>query len=165
MDLNAKGNTRITNASATRSSLQTRTSREPTITGGTRVAVGVTFLVNAINWSFETLGNYEMADDRTKIEEHRNLLATNVAQDLDEAINRGIIPGKYRNQSDLGSIANVVLSGYNPTKNEDIYNIGIQITKEISGNYRAPLENITPNTPQSVDNTRVDKTVIVPKQN
>lgn len=74
-----------------------------------------------------------------------------------------MIPEKYRNINDIWSISNVILSGVNPTDNQEIYDIGIRIVKEVSGNYRYPLQthhydNGPGQTP--MDNTRMAPKVI-----
>jgi hypothetical protein len=77
-----------------------------------------------------------------------------------------MIPEKYQNVQDLGNIANVVLSGTNPTENKEIYDIGIKITKEISGNYKSQkdVEIISLDVPKGADATAVRKTLLVPKR-
>ena len=72
---------------------------------------------------------------------HMDILRKQVAKDLNDALEvEGLIPEEYRNILDLGSISNVILSGVNPTDNQEIYDIGIKIVKEISENFRYPLK-------------------------
>ncbi len=61
------------------------------------------------------------------------------SRDLQTAMkNGGYIGENYQDVQSLGNILNVILTGVNLTENEEIYNIGIRIVKEISGNYREP---------------------------
>jgi hypothetical protein len=130
--------------------------------GSVKGLAGVALAVNAINWALETYGNYSIAEDQELVAEHLSILRNQVTKDIQTALETpGMIPDQYRNIQDLGNITNVVLSGVNPTKNQEIYDIGIKIVKEISGNYQQKYKTIYPETLEGQDNIR-PKPIVVP---
>lgn len=110
------------------------------LSGGGKVSAGISFALNAVTFGLEQYGIFQQNEDKRLVNEHRRILSEYVARDLDDALQMGIIPEKYQNIRDLGSISNVILSGVNPTDNQEIYDIGIKIVKEISENFRYPLK-------------------------
>jgi len=139
--------------------------KDRTITSGSpgmaKGAAGLVMAVNAINWALETYGSFQMAEDRELVSEHMSILKNQVAADLTRALELNMIPEQYQNLQDMGNIANVVLSGVNSTDNQEIYDIGINIVKEISGNYRQKYEIIYPEAQEGQDRT-APKPIIVP---
>jgi len=123
---------------------------------------------NAINWGLEQVQIWNAYEDQTKVAEHKSILFKQVTQDLNAAVSQGLIPAKYQNANDLANIASVVLSGTNPTQNKEIYTIGIDIVKQISKNYRQPVQVINTgensgSTTAPADATQVNQTIIIPK--
>lgn len=116
-------------------------SMDTPITPGARGMAGVAIAVNAINWSFEQIRTWGLADDQNKVAEHTSILRRQVLRDMQQAFNTpGMIPDQYRNIESLGNIANVVLSGQNLTDDQGIMDVGMEIVKKISGNWRgAPM--------------------------
>lgn len=105
--------------------------------GKARGGAGLAVAVNAINWSFEQAGIYALTDDKNLVREHRGILVKEVFRDLQVALQTpGMIPDQYRNIESMGNIANVVLSGVNLTDDQGIYDVGMDIVKRISGNWR-----------------------------
>ena len=123
---------------------------------------GIVMAVNAINWSLETYGNFKISEDIQLVMEHTKILKEQVLPLVISAVISGQIPSNYVNYKDLGSIANVVLTGVNLTNNPDIENIGISILKK-SGNYKYPMKLINTNlkSDQS-DATKVNKQLLIP---
>ncbi len=123
-------------------------------------------LVNVAMWTFEQVQGFNLVEDMNLVDKHLSLLRTEVTQDINAAISKGIIPSQYMNSNDLAAIASVVLSGSNPTQNKEIHEIGMRIVREISKNDRtAPAiktggqgSDVTPS-----DNTQVNQTVIIQK--
>lgn len=144
---------------------ESRQFKQRTVAGGksnmARGAAGLVLAVNAINWSLETYGNFKVAEDRGLVSEHLSILTKQVTQNINDALDLGMIPEQYQNIRDLGNIANVVLSGVNPTDNQEIYDIGIDIVKQISGNYQQKFEIIYPRAQDGQDKTRAQP-IIVP---
>jgi hypothetical protein len=135
--------TKVENPLAKSTGLPDKRFKERTISGGTnmsRGAAGFILAVNAINWGLETYGNWSIVNDKELVEEQMGILKKQVVRDVNDAIEMGLIPQKYINVEDLGNIANVVLSGVNLTKNDEIYRIGIEIVKKVSKNYRPQIE-------------------------
>ena len=60
-------------------------------------------------------------------------------KDIEQAIEEELIPDEYLNDRALGDIANVVLTGVNLTKDDKIYEIGIEIVKTISKKLQATI--------------------------
>ncbi|MEW6774646.1 MAG: hypothetical protein AB1304_11720, partial [Bacteroidota bacterium] len=100
--------------------------------GGTRAAAGAVGIVNAINFGLEQYAVWTAFYDIMKVEEHEKILKNQVIEDINTAIGKGLIPEKYQNTTDLGSIMNVVLQGENNTKNKEISKIGMKIWNTIS---------------------------------
>ncbi|NHE56330.1 hypothetical protein [Cyclobacterium plantarum] len=111
------------------------------VSGGAKGAAGFAFALNSVTWGLEQYGIFANNQDMGLVDEHLSLLRNQVAEDINRALEiPGMIPEKYRNIQELGGISNVVLSGVNPTENQEIYDIGIRIVKEISDNYRPPIQ-------------------------
>ncbi|MBL7936168.1 MAG: hypothetical protein JNM51_10230 [Bacteroidia bacterium] len=126
---------------------------------------GAAAILNAGMWIFEQKQIFDKLEDQTKVEEHTSLLVKNVMQDMNVALKDGLIPPQYQNTKDLANIASVVLSGTNPTNNNDIYQIGMDIVKKISKNYRGTTTITTGDNGSSYtpsDNTSVNKNIVVP---
>ena len=121
--------------------------------GMTQGAAGLVLAVNALNWALETYGSFQVAEDKGLVYEHISIMEKQVLRDLDIANRFGYIPEQYQNPTDMGSIANVVLSGVNPSENQELYNIGINIVKEISGNYQPKYDIIYPAIQEGQDRT------------
>lgn len=100
--------------------------------GGSRGAAGVAALVNSINWGLAQYGIFGREEDQRLVNRHTSLLREQVLADVNEAVSRGMVPQQYQNVNDLGTIANVVLSGYNPTDNQELYTIGMDVWNKIS---------------------------------
>ncbi|WP_439484242.1 hypothetical protein [Cyclobacterium plantarum] len=110
----------------------------------------------------EQYGIFADNKDMGLVDGHRSLLRNQVAEDINRALEiPGMIPEKYHNIQDLGGISNVILSGVNPTENQEIYDIGIRIVKEISGNYRPPIQ--THHYDNGPGQTQMDNTSMGPK--
>lgn len=132
------------------------------LAGGAKGAAGFALALNSITWGLEQYGIFAYTHDMNLVEEHLSLLQIKVVNDINEALDMPeMIPDKYRNAQDLGGISNVVLSGVNPTNNQEIYDIGIRIVKEISKNFRYPLQIHHYNNNQELN--QMDKTRIAPK--
>ncbi len=156
---------KVQNPIAKSTGLPNKKYKSRTVSGASGMSKGgsvAMLAVNAINWSLETYGSFKMAEDRRLTDEHMSILREHVTRDLSRALESGMIPEQYQNLQDMGNIANVVLSGVNTTDNQDIYDIGINIVKEISGNYRQPMELISIDVPEGADNTAVRKSFVVP---
>ena len=99
-------------------------------------------VIQALEEAANYVANALILDDQNKIKEHQ-MLANKSIQDVQVALqdvkynnpqdpNNILIPDKYRNESDLASIMNVVLTGQNNTDNKEIYDIGMKIFHTIS---------------------------------
>jgi len=95
------------------------------ITKGTQVVGGVLLALNALNWGLAEIGTYHKNEDKQLTSKHTSILREQVMADIGFALENNYIPSYYWNLTDLGNIANVVLTGENLTDNVDIYNIGI----------------------------------------
>ncbi|MBN2776125.1 MAG: RHS repeat protein [Bacteroidales bacterium] len=116
---------------------------------------GFAFAINAINFALDTYGNYSVAEDKELIEDHKKILFTDVSKDMQIALETpGMIPDEYRNLEDLGNITNVVLMGVNTTDNPEIYEIGINIVKTISNNFREAYSTVYPSQAEGQDNVK-----------
>lgn len=128
-----------------------------------RGAVGAVLVYNAVMWGMQQYGVSQNNEDKRLVNEHLSILRQNVTKDLNDALEAGMIPKKYQNLQDMGNISNVILSGVNPTNNQEIYNIGIDIVKKVSGNFRYPLKVLDSDTGSDLapsDNTRVAPLVV-----
>ena len=124
-------------------------------------------LLNVGMWVLDQVQTFDRLEDQIKVDEHTSILVKQVAQDLKVAISKGMIPKEYLNTKDIGNIANVVLSGTNPSKNNELYTIGMEIVKKISKNYRPSTTITTGDNGSDVapsDNTSVNKTIVIPKE-
>jgi len=123
-------------------------------------------LLNLANFAVEQYGIWSHKIDRDKLNTHK-LIAAKVAQNMQVAIQKGMIPEPYLNEKCIAGISNVVLQGENLTNDPKIYEIGMDIYNTISlapPTYYDTVE-ISPNktTPES-DNTRyVRKDIILRK--
>jgi RHS repeat-associated protein len=131
---------------------------------GTATA-GAALIFNAITWGLEQWGVYAGSEDISLQREHLSILSQQVMADINQALHSGMIPEKYQNLQNLGSIANVVLSGVNPSDNQELYDVGIKIVKEISKNYQHPIigEYHFKNA-KGADAVRVEKSVPILKK-
>ncbi len=134
-----------------------------------RVTGGATLALNAVLWGLEQYGVMQNNEDKRLVNEHTSILRNQVTEDLTKALEMGLIPDKYQNLQDLGHISNVILSGVNPADNQELYDIGIKIVKEISKNYRPVIESVYhfENSNSELapsDNTRVEKSAPIFKE-
>lgn len=153
--INAKGGVKI----------GTGVSKNGRVTEG-RMA-GAALAINAINWGLEQIQIWSAYDDQIKVREHKSLLFNQVMTDINQAISEGMILEKFQNTEDLSAIMSIVLSGTITSSNQELNNIGIEITKKISKNYRAPMQiiNTAKGSGSSItpaDATQVNKQIIVP---
>lgn len=107
---------------------------------GSKTAAKGTILVNAINWGLQAGNWIAKVYDESIINEQLENTLLNAIDDVQTALKQNIIPEQYKNTNDLSNILNVVLQGENLTDDEGIYNVGIRIVKEISGNYQDDLD-------------------------
>ncbi|BDD12867.1 hypothetical protein FUAX_52990 (plasmid) [Fulvitalea axinellae] len=100
----------------------------------TRATSAISVTLEVLKFGLEAYNIYANNKDMELIESHRLLFANNVIKDMEIAINKDWFPEKFKNKQDLGAISNVVLTGVNPSKNKEIYEIGMKIVNEISKN-------------------------------
>lgn len=132
------------------------------LSGGAKGAAGFAFALNSVTWGLEQYGIFANNQDMGLVDEHMSIMGEQVSRDITRALEiSGMIPEKYRNINDIGSISNVILSGVNPTDNQEIYDIGICIVKEVLGNYRHPLQ--THHYDNGPGQTPMDNTSMAPK--
>ncbi len=134
-------------------------------TGAKGYAVGM-IVLNSINWSVSTWIASEMNEDQRLVDEHVGVLAEKVWPAIQKAIDANdVIPNKYMNIKDLGNIAQVILTGENPTDDNEIYQIGMRIFNEYGEDKPKKFETFNiPNTSSDVDATDVNKTIIIQTQ-
>jgi len=160
------GQHNVQNPIAKSTGLPDRRYKERTVSGApasARGVAGAVLALNAVTWGLEQYGIYQNNEDRRLVNEHTSILQKQVARDLNDALEAGMIPEEYQNLQDMGNISNVILSGVNPTDDQKIYDIGINIVKKISGNFRYPLEVIDSDTGSDLapsDNTRIAPKVV-----
>jgi len=119
-----------------------------------------TIALNIINWGLENAPWMAAAYEESLINEQVSEVLPRAVDDVMKAMNMGMIPEQYQNTQDLTNILNVVLQGENTTDNQDIYDIGINIVKTISGNYQEPYSAPEDDGTARQDNTRVATPVI-----
>ena len=119
--------------------------------GGTRSAVGVIALINAINFGLEITVANNFSEDQGKLTECKSAFQS-AYRDLKSALQEpGMIPIHYQNTNDLSEILNVILQGETISGNQDLYQIGINIVDKISGNLHLQLKEIV-TIPSGLDN-------------
>lgn len=111
--------------------------------------------VNALNWGLNQIQIWQAFDDRSLAEEHKGILINKVMEDISVAIKQNRIPPEYLNDRALGDIANVVLYGVNLTTDDKIYEIGIEIVKQVSLNYRPKYDYKSYQQNPDADNTNL----------
>ncbi len=122
---------------------------------GSAAAKG-TMALNMINWGLENTSWIARAYEESLVNKQLKESLPMAVDDVKKALNAGMIPEKYQNMESLSNILNVVLQGENTTDDQKIYDIGINIVKEISGNYREPLSS--PVSPEDDGAARRDNT-------
>jgi RHS repeat-associated protein len=109
--------------------------------GGSARGAGIfAVAVNTLNWGLEAGLNWKINQDIKDVKYQVGRYAPLIEKDLFKAINRGMIPDKYLNSTDLSNIGNVILQGVNNTDNADIYNIGMDIYNNISKDNEIKIE-------------------------
>ena len=114
-------------------------------------------VIEALNFTKDGVFGVSSMIDMSKLQSHAAIAGT-VTQDMNIAVQRGMIPDKYKNTSDMSSIANVVLSGVSYSGNQEIYDLGMKIFNEVSLN---KYEIIPQQQPPGGDNTVVKKPQLV----
>jgi RHS repeat-associated protein len=112
-------------------------------------------VVNGVNWGMEQVQIWQQQDDRKLTEAHKSIIFKQVMQDINEAIKQNLVPPEYMNTRNMGDIANVVLTGVNLTTDDKIYEVGIEIVKVISKNYKPNYQQKNYSNNPSADNTNL----------
>ena len=120
---------------------------------------GAVGAVDALNWGLNQVTIWQQYDDRKQVEQHKSIILNQVMKDIAVAIKMEMIPDEYLNDRSLGDIANIVLTGVNLSKDDKLYDIAIDIVKQVSKNYRPKYEvkHYTQN--QNADNTNLQGTI------
>ncbi|MBK6483374.1 MAG: hypothetical protein IPG01_09640 [Chitinophagaceae bacterium] len=134
-----------------------RSVESSTVLGNRTLGVSIA-IVDVINYGGTAIANNLVNNDLDQIKEQSIMLQSAIA-DVNTALRQGIIPEDYQNPTALGNILNVVLSGTNPSSDDKIYNIGIDVVKNVSQNYKPKHDNETP--AQTMDNFK-PKSIYVP---
>ncbi len=121
---------------------------------GSAAAKG-TMALNVINWAFQNSFWIVRKYEENLVDKHIKILPQ-AMKDVQTALNADMIPEKYQNKEILTNILNVILQGENTTDDQKIYDIGINIVKKISRNYRKPLSS--PISPEDDGAARQDNT-------
>jgi RHS repeat-associated protein len=129
--------------------------------GMSKVASIGTLALNVVNWGLANAPGIAALYEKSLINEQLKEALPQAMADVQSALDAGIIPEKYQNTKDLTNILNVVLQGENTTDNPDIYDIGINIVKKISGNYLEPYSESKDDVSVRQDNTRVVLPIII----
>ncbi len=127
---------------------------------------GAALAVNAISEGLYQLTVWDAYYDWKAATEQKSILFNEVMAAINIAIDRNMIKQEYQNSTDLANIASVVYCGVNPTANQEIYDIGIQIVKQITKNYQYGTEVLSTtgatNSNNPCDALKVNKTIVVP---
>lgn len=109
-----------------------------------------------LNFAFSSIQRAKLlqgASDAALIGHQLEDVLPKAFNDVQTAIQRGgIVPNEYLNQRSLVDILNVVLTGVNNTDDHNIYNIGMRIVDEISGNRQVPFSTPAENNTIEGDN-------------
>ncbi len=131
------------------------------VSGGTPKFAGIAIFANLGMWTFDTYTNISMMNDRNLVYEQMNILRNQVVLDINIAIKQNMIPSEYQNPLSINAIMNYVLSGTSSSSDPNITEIGKNIVKTISKNYKTPLKITTsPSTGTTSDNTSVNKLLV-----
>lgn len=105
--------------------------------GGSRLSGGVVVAFHVLNWTLATYKNGLQSKDNSDVNDQlTNALLPALVQ-INKAIEIGLIDKDHQNESDIGKILNVVLTGKNSRDSEEINNIGMTIVKHMSRNLKA----------------------------
>jgi RHS repeat-associated protein len=96
---------------------------KPSVGRGMSAASAV---LDLVDFGAAQLVKYHFNDDITKIKEDFKL-ATLALQNLNSAINDGLVPQKFLNEKDLSDLGNVILQGKSNYGNKEIEALGINI--------------------------------------
>ena len=114
-------------------------------------------VLDFLQFGYEQYAIWSYVWDKNKIDKH-SVLAQQALNDVNKAVEQGMVPQKYQNAESLSNIMNVVLQGVNNTKDKAIYDIGMKIYNTISNppnpDAQAPAKEVAP----------ADKTNVAPVQ-
>jgi RHS repeat-associated protein len=98
------------------------------VSAGPKGAAGLMLALDGFFVAYDILTAYWVLDDMNRIKSDQGLLKAAFNAVIE---NINLVDQKYRNASDLSTIANFVYQGVNNTGNQDITNIGINILKSV----------------------------------
>ena len=135
--------------------------RELNVAGGAkgRIAGFGMLGLNGLNYAAEQYMVWAFVIDKSITRSHTGI-AKQVIEDVNTAIDKGMIPPEYLNKQSLVNIMNVVLQGTNNTSDKKIFEIGMEIYNTISiKSVVVPSRNSS-----SSDNTQVNIQYNVPNE-
>lgn len=143
LNLNEKDNDPTYNASQQHKQPDNRSLRQqrrhplptPKPPTGRAPAAGSLLVLNIAMMAYDAISPHIISSEENKIREHHNIVVTDISKDLQEALMRNIFNEDFVTIDNISKLINVILYGGTSNHNDNIFQIGKRIYREVS-NFR-----------------------------